>query len=330
MATASAMVALPERHDLLRKRLERFTRLLPAVQDGDVTALHRTRVASRRLRELLPVLQLDSALTAKLSRRLRKVRTRLGTVRDLDVLLILIDELHESRRHDRPALKRVADEVRRERARACEKLLDKKLPVGELKAIARKLERALDQVKEADAKLAAGRAPARGWKWALEARIARRAVSLREALDAAGAVYLPDRLHMARIAVKKLRYALELSNEAHGLSNTPELRVLKRAQELLGRINDLDVLVKRIRQAQASLHPPNIATWREYDTLTTSIENSCRRLHGRYMLERPALEAAIEQLIAKSPRPSARSRRPEQARGAVDGRTVSRATRRAL
>ena len=321
MASTKAMVALPQRHDLLRKRLERFTRLLPAVQEGDVSALHRARVASRRLRELLPILQLDHEPAAKLGRRLRKVRTRLGTVRELDVLLIVIDELHESRRQDRAALKRIGDDVRSEQARAREKLLGKKLPMVELEGIARKLDLALEDVEKADAKLADGRPQARGWKWALDARIARRAASLREAVDEAGAVYLPDRLHLARIAVKKLRYALELSAEAGGLATTPELRVLKRAQELLGRINDLDVLLKRIRQAQASLDPPNIATWREYDALTTAIENSCRRLHARYMRERPGLEAVIDQLTAKGSRPSARSGRPEQPRGTVEGRS---------
>jgi CHAD domain-containing protein len=295
------MAVLQSRHDLLRKRLERFTRLLPGVEEGDVAALHRMRVASRRLHELLPILQLDRDELAKLSRRLKKVRARLGAVRELDVLLIVIDELHQSRRHERTALKRVEEEVGRERARAWDRLLNKDLPVGELKRVARKLERVLEDLAKND-ETPTRRSPARGWRWALEARVARRAASLREAIAQAGAVYLPDRLHTARIAVKKLRYAVELSNEAARAAPTPELRVLERAQELLGRINDLDVLMKRIRQAQASLDPPNIAAWRELDAWSTSLENSCRRLHGRYMRERPVLEAVADGLIAKTPR----------------------------
>ena len=47
-------------YELLHKRLERFTRMLQALGEGDVRALHRARVASRRLREMLPVLQLDA------------------------------------------------------------------------------------------------------------------------------------------------------------------------------------------------------------------------------------------------------------------------------
>ena len=65
----------------------------------------------------------------------------------------------------------------------------------------------------------AGRArqPARGHKraavWAVEARVARRAASVRSAIAAAGAVYAPEQLHVVRIALKKLRYSVELASE---------------------------------------------------------------------------------------------------------------------
>jgi CHAD domain-containing protein len=294
------MAAPTERPDLLRKRLERFTRLLPAVEQGDVEALHRMRVASRRLRELLPVLQLDHDTTRKLGRRLRKVTDRLGAVRELDVLLILIDELHESRRHEQQALALVAAGVTRERAAAREKLLDRKLPAAELKQIARKLGRALTGLEKLDAQPMQRRTRPRGWRWALDARIASRATSMRDALADAGAVYLPDRLHRVRIAVKKLRYALELSAEVDEVKSTPDLRTLKRAQELLGRLHDLQILVSRVRQVQAALLPPTIGVWRELDTLVTALENSCRRLHARFMRDRAALETIADTLAAQT------------------------------
>ncbi|MBI4487053.1 MAG: CHAD domain-containing protein [Acidobacteria bacterium] len=300
------MAASTQRHGLLRKRLARFSRLLPGVEQGDVTALHRTRVASRRLRELLPILQLEHETARKLSRRLRNVTSRLGTVRELDVLLILIDELHESRRYNASALKRVADQVAPERARAREKLLQKKMPIAELKQLARKLDRIVEAMEARSTRASAGH-PARGWQWALDARIAHRAASLREALRDAGAVYLPDRLHTVRIAVKKLRYALELSVEASGTGVTPELRALKRAQELLGRLNDLHMLTNRVRQIQASLTPPNAGVWRELDELTAALENSCRRLHARYMGGRTALAAVAGQLARRAGVRSART-----------------------
>src|SRR5262249_32629142 len=89
------MPASPLRYELLRKRLAVFTPLLHGLEHGTARALHRTRVASRRLRELVPVLQLDRALTRKLVKRLRRVTDRLGALRELDVLLLLLDELHD-------------------------------------------------------------------------------------------------------------------------------------------------------------------------------------------------------------------------------------------
>jgi hypothetical protein len=94
----------------------------------------RTRVASRRLREVLPVLRLDSDSSAKLGRRLKKVTTT-----------------------RRPS-----------------------------------------QLQHA-------------WIWALEARVVRRAAAVRSAIEAASIVYVPDRIHDIRIAVTKLRCALELA-----------------------------------------------------------------------------------------------------------------------
>src|SRR5882762_5816865 len=101
------------RSELLKKRVDQFTRLLQAVQGGDVRALHQARVTSRRMRELLPMLQLDRSTARKLGRRLRKVTSRLGTVRELDVLLLLIDELHVSGRPGAAGLGRAGVRVAR-------------------------------------------------------------------------------------------------------------------------------------------------------------------------------------------------------------------------
>ena len=59
------------------------------------------------------MLQLGQDTTRKLERGLRKATRRLGQVRELDVLLPLIDELHESAAGGERALKHVADAIRR-------------------------------------------------------------------------------------------------------------------------------------------------------------------------------------------------------------------------
>jgi CHAD domain-containing protein len=296
------MPVLPTRYDLLHSRLERFTRMLPAVETRDAKAVHRTRVASRRLRELLPVLQLDGAASQKLSRQLRKVTRRLGSVREADVMLLLIDELHESGRHHGAALKRVRDAVRqmRDKIRAD---LPGKSAVADLQRLGRKLDRVARELQDGE-----NAHTQRAWRWALDARVSRRAETLRKTIEAAGAVYLQERLHAVRIALKKLRYGLELDAEAVGMKTSADLRLLKRMQAVLGRLHDLQVLTDCVRQVQASLTPPDITAWRDLDTLVMSLEQSCRRLHARYVGERAALTDLCERLAGRRVAPPRRAR----------------------
>jgi CHAD domain-containing protein len=231
------MPVLTRRSELLKARLDRFSRVLHGVEKGDIRALHRARVASRRLRELLQVLQLEHGTAHKLNRRLRRVTSRLGTVRELDVLMLLVDELHISRRN-------------------------RSAPIGRVGvAIA----------KARDSRLHAN-------------------------IDQAGAVYLPERLHDVRIGVKKLRYAFELAAEAAGAKREGELRMLRRGQEILGRMHDLQMLIDRVRDVQASLAPPSLAVWRELDEVVASLDEDCRRLHARYMRARTALLVLADRL----------------------------------
>ena len=176
-------------------------------------------------------------------------------------------------------------------------------PIRDMARLARKLERVGDQLAEKEG--SSSKATVRNWRWAIEARVAKRASRLAAAMTAAGALYLPDRLHTVRIAVKRLRYAVELSTEAAGARGGSDARLLKRGQDVLGRLHDVQTLVDQVRQTQASLAPPNVTVWRELDKLVTSLEDDCRRLHGRYMRIRDDLTALTE-------------RRGEQAQASAD------------
>ncbi|HJZ75067.1 MAG TPA: CHAD domain-containing protein [Vicinamibacterales bacterium] len=281
------------RSELLRRRLDQLTRALPGFEQGDVRALHRARVASRRLRELAPVLQLDHAASRKLSRRLRKLTSHLGTVRELDVLMLGIDEMHEARRVQSGALARVGVAVSKERDRARRRMFAR-APIQDTWRLTRKLERVGAQLKKIEA--SESRAATREWKWGVDARLERRAARLVTAVQDAGTVYIPERLHVVRIALKKLRYAFELASDVNAVRADADLRAFKRAQDLLGRMHDLQVLIERVRQVQASLVPPNIAVWRELDALMVSLEDDCRRLHARYMRTREDLAAIAARL----------------------------------
>lgn len=262
--------------------------MLHGVEGGDVRAIHRTRVATRRLRELLPVLQLDGKSAHKLGKRLRRVTRRLGDVRELDVLLGMVDDMRAGNARSNRMLGQVAGDLRRSRDEAQKKRIGKGL-VLELHRLADTLAETAETLEDEgdDAK----HEHRRGWRWAIDARVTRRAEALREAIEEAGALYLPERLHAVRITLKKLRYAVEVAAEASGADRRAELGLLKRGQDTLGKLHDLQVLIDRARRAQTETHTPDLAVWRDFDQMLAVLEQACRRLHARYVKQRPALLA---------------------------------------
>ena len=163
----------------------------------------------------------------------------------------------------------------------------------------------------------ARRRGAMGGRRADRSRAPRRATA---AMREAGAVYLPERLHAVRIALKKLRYAVELAAEIAGAArNAPApAAALKRAQELLGRMHDLQVLIDRVRQVQASLAPPNLAAGRELDAI---VDDARKRLPAAARPLRARRARAGRDLFAPSRRPAAAvASRGAPARGACAAR----------
>src|SRR5437870_11659999 len=99
---------------LVRRRLSLLEKNMPAAVGGDAAALHQARVASRRIREALPLL---AGPARKLMRQVRRITRVLGPVRELDVALLLLDELDRSESVPRQALTRLRQTVRSERER---------------------------------------------------------------------------------------------------------------------------------------------------------------------------------------------------------------------
>jgi CHAD domain-containing protein len=258
-------------------------------------------VASRRLRELLPVLELDHDTIGKVNRRLKKLTRRLGGVREIDVLTQLLDELQGARLAPLRALRRVGDEVREARDEAMSRFSHKAITEAFHRA-RRKLEHIAEKLEKIDDRGSRGRS----WRWAIDARVSRRAAALKTAIDDAGAMYMPERLHTVRLALKKLRYGVELSCEAGGSAEPADVRLLKRGQDLLGLLRDRQVLMDRVRQVQASLDPPDMTAWRELDALVLSLEHSCRGIHARYLQSHNRLLVLCDRFGARGSASAAR------------------------
>ena len=276
---------------LLRQRLVSLLRAMPAAQAGDETSVHQARVASRRLRQALPLLSVraDANALDRADKRVRRITRALGPVRELDVTLLLLAELQKTDAAPARAIARVREAVIEERLKRRRDMLAAIKP-SKLDKLRKRLVRV---AAPASRRVAKGSALAEA-----NAQAARRAGELRDAIDRAGGIYLADRLHRVRVAAKKLRYALEIHRELTKSRSTAQLNRLKVQQDLLGRMHDLEILIDRARGVQTTLTPRDRRGMAELKKLIRVLEQECREGHAAYMRARPALLKMCDAIIA--------------------------------
>jgi CHAD domain-containing protein len=283
---------------LIRQRLSALTRTLPAAQGGDVVAIHKARVATRRLRAALPIVARGSR-SRKLTKAVSRLTRALGSVRELDVALLNLDELAADGSVPTEGIDLLRTSLEEERQRLFAHM------VGQIERI--DLER-LERKAFAAARRFHVAGDAAQWNpkklKTVARRAARRALSLQAAIENAGGIYLPDRLHQVRIAVKKLRYVLEVARELSRSRASARLRMLKAVQDLLGRMHDLEVLIMRIRALQGSDRAPTLKVSADLDRLVRRLEMECRRLHVRYMGFKKKLLELCDYVTAADERPA--------------------------
>jgi CHAD domain-containing protein len=285
---------------LLRQRLVSLLNAMPAAQAGDEISVHQARVASRRLREALPVLggRADEEALAQAQRRVRRITRALGPVRELDVTLLLLAELEAKGTTPKRAIARVRKLVLEERQKRRTEMLEVITPAG-----LEKLRKRLVRVSSPESHVSA--VPRNALAEAA-AQSAFRAKTLKAAIDHAGGIYVADRLHRVRIEAKKLRYALEIQRQLSRSRAAAALARLKTEQDLLGRIHDLEILIDRARGVQSKLSPRDRIGMSELNKLIRVLEDECREGHAVYMGSRPSLVKLCDGIIAAAdPRSSA-------------------------
>lgn len=265
----------------LATRVAALAGLLAAASRGEPRAVHRARVASRRLREALALLGGPRPTRAwrRVCRDVRTVTRALGPLREADVAAALLEE--------DPALAVVASDEdratlarhRQRRAAAARRQLR---PGARRRLVAR-----LRRLEVPDATL----------PWALLAgiRVRRRAARVRRALRRAGTRPSTTALHAVRIAVKQLRYATELAADLDGHARTDAVATLTTVQDLLGHLHDVEVLAALVRaDVRRGAGTPSPLAAALTDTVT-----ACRRA---WRPQVAALRAALDVLSA-APRP---------------------------
>jgi len=271
----------------LRRNADALARDFSRARRGDVGAVHRVRVATRRLRAALPLAaEADRLRTGDLKRDLKRVTRALGDVREADVVREILLDLAE--RHDwtPPVVARVerACVVRRNDRRTAmrEKLSDLRAP-----ALEKRVDDVADQLEsdEPDARTVA----------VVLAAVRKRSRQLGAAIDTAGTVYGVDTLHKVRLATKKLRYALEAADGVLDKADDRARRRLKRFQERLGHIHDMQVAQRYVRETQ---NEPDVtaAVSAQLAELDQALDVQCRQLHGQVLRERLAVMKTLDEL----------------------------------
>jgi CHAD domain-containing protein len=272
---------------LLDRRARALKRHLSTAVKGDGKGVHQARVASRRLREAMPVLTdgLHGTKAGKARRKIRRLTRALGAVRELDVTLHLIDDLAHKPGIPRPALGDVRAYVLETRERRRE-VMHERLADVDTSKLTKRLASVRDSLRAPS--------PDHNWRAALASRVAKRARRLAEAVEAAGQIYAPEALHRVRLATKKLRYAVEIADESGGAPAAALVRTLRKVQDTLGRLHDLQVLQHYVAEVAAAPQTNRQTPDAGLAILSRLIEDECRHLHGRYVALLPTLLETIE------------------------------------
>jgi CHAD domain-containing protein len=285
---------------LWRKRLDALRALWPSFLAGDHEALHKARVTSRRIREALPIVGASARpeRVKKLARKMRALTRHLGPIRELDVELAMLEKQGELGDAVSPtALSLVRREIASRRHALCDKL--GRQPVTDLKKLIKKLERIAVAKRRGALQVDDKVDSARGdhdtaRRSALATTLMKRAKRLDAALENAGPLYAPDRIHDVRIATKKLRYALEIAGEAGQPDARALVRVLKRQQDRLGHLHDLQALLKDVRQAAST--PRGGEGMADLIAYADSLERDCRQLHASFVEGREAIFECVTEV----------------------------------
>jgi CHAD domain-containing protein len=207
---------------------------LPGTIRGEVVALHDIRVASRRLRAALAVYapSLDPALAEPLTRAARRLTRALGPVRDLDVQLEALAQAEQS-----PGVKRLIRVLQKTRRGERRKLLSalRRWDAATFEGVlTHALAQPLPNTPLSQHQEAIGLCKAK-------------VLALSDVIHDPSKV---EELHELRIAVKHLRYTVEIFAVVLPEEKRACRKPLAALQEHLGQIHDLDVLVPLVAQAQ--------------------------------------------------------------------------------
>jgi len=264
---------------LLREQVSALHDHTPALLDGGVDGVHDARIATRRIRELLPLTGEWHPLEVvdHLHQRFRAIGRALGKVRDTDVRILLLEQLAPRIPSAASSLLAVQQQQQRRRLKLMRRLI-KQLEHDGL----------LDLMYEAfpprRASSGWGKGSGHRWQQQLQSSLGDRAQRATDAIRHATGVYFPHRVHSARIAIKKLRYVLEIAEATRTLRTAGAIPALKKAQDILGDLHDRQELVDELEDATPSGDAAGTAD--QLRLVIHVVAADIADLHARYLSRR--------------------------------------------
>jgi CHAD domain-containing protein len=263
----------------------------PGILDGDHGSIHDARIATRRIREVLPLTggSRSRDVSDDLRTMIKRMGRALGRVRDADVRIELLRYLEARIPHAAPSLVLVRQRAQRDRLLIMRKLVKRFERLG----VDRELARLAAGGARRSLAMWAGRFA--GWREHLRRRVEERGSAACDAVTRATGVYFPKRVHAARIAVKKFRYAAEIAVDSSVLDDGAALRTLKKTQDVLGDLHDRQSLIDDLRQialADVRIDAGHLAL------VEHVVEADVADRHVRFLTRRPQLRIACDEIRA--------------------------------
>lgn len=293
--------------DGLREGIRRRARPMPRLVRAIVTtrsaeAVHDLRVASRRLRAAMVLLERDlpRRRIKPVARRLRRLTRTLGLPRERDVYIADLEELHgvAEGAEERAAIEFLLERMTARRDRARRRMV-RKLRRVDAAGLRRRINELTKHVAE--------RPPAQ---------------EPREAMDVLGPLIehafaglpaltqseRPGELHEMRIAVKRLRYALEWLAPAAAGGFAGVIQRLTAFQDSLGRHHDGVMLEEALAKSERRLEEHGRGVLRDGVRLCRERVSTRRRRHYEQFLELAAhvTASSIQQKVRAALEPGER------------------------
>jgi len=246
---------------LLSDRLEKAAKNVKPASEGDPDGVHDLRVAIRKIRAAISVLRETIVRHGALDKeeaRLSRLFSALGDVRDHDILVARVNRSAKRERLDEKATATLREDLD-ERGRRASKKLRAAMRADDPR-------RLFEKVRRRAARAIARAGPHGDDHRVLVRHFAASVLLRRYETVLAYEVVMPapiDVLHRLRVAIKKLRYAVDFFLDALG-TDAPQLdRTLQSAQDQLGDLHDHQVA----REAVANVEGKRAAKGKEAKAL---------------------------------------------------------------